>query len=306
MSSMPGPVQGPCAAWITGADVLACHPEVGSDPSVFDDAAVAASQLLFEFSGRQFNGGCEDTVRPCSGGCGCWGAIYAAGVNPMWWWGPYPAGGNAWGWFPGAGASAEGARGCGCGVLSRAKLSGYPVTAVTEVKIGGVVLPERDPDTDALNWRLDGWRWLTRMADPNDANPDAGPIARFWPACQNLALADDQPATWSVTYEYGVAPPLPGVLAAVQLAWEIYQQCAGGECKLPNGATKITRQGITVERALFLSWGLTSKRLGSKPAWSTGLTEVDAFLSAYNSIGLRRRPAVWGPDTQKYAQKLGA
>lgn len=297
MSSMPGPIQGPCNAWIDGADVAACH-EVGSDTAVLDASAIEASQLLFEYSARQYANGCVQTVRPCSNACGCWGALAAAGVNPMWWWGPYPAGGNVWGWFPGAGSS-EGVRPCGCGFLSRAKLSGYPVTAITEVKVGGDVIDEFDGDGNR-NWRLDGWRWLTRMADPNIANPDAGPIARFWPACQNLALDDDQPGTWSITYEYGAAPPLPGINAAIQLAWELYQSCNGAACQLPTGVTKLIRQGVTIDRALFLSWGRSKTG-----AWATGLTQVDAFLNAYNPAGLRRRPAVWGPDTQKFAKKLG-
>lgn len=287
MSSMSGPVMGPCEAWVTGSDVAACcSVDVGTDATVFDTVAVQASMLLFELSGRQFSGVCEQTVRPCVNGGGCWNWITwpmspgAPQISYGWgWWA-----GRGWGWGYGDGSALL----CGCSALSRAKLPGYPVVEILEVKIDGTVI-------DPSEYRLDEYVYLTRMADPTTLAP------RYWPSCQRLDLDDDQPGTWSVTYDSGVAPPVLGVSAAAQLACELYRACAGLACALPVGTTKLTRQGIEIERAPFLSWG-------RNPAghWQTGLSLVDAFLMAYNPSGLKRRPQVFSPDIQQYAKTPGS
>lgn len=302
-STAPGPVQGPCVAWIDGADVAACvAPEtVGSDAAKFELAAIEASMLLFELSGRQYTGGCEQSVRPCQNGrCGAWGGAIAQGVNPLWWWGTWPIGSSTWGWWLGE----TGSQACGCNGLSRVKLSGYPVTEIVDVLIGGESLPEFDVDTGARNWRLDNWRWLTRMWAPNADQP-SNPGPRYWPGCQNLGLDPDQPGTFAVTYRYGVAPPRAGFDAAVQLAYQLWLACNGGECALPEGVTEIDRLGVTISRSLFLSWGRT-KTGGGDLVWSTGLSQVDAFLNAYNPSRQRRRSVVWSPDVQQFAKKLGS
>lgn len=290
MSTPEGaPVLGPCQSWVTVDEVAACcSADVGSDPSLFEMASVEASMVLFEFSGRQFTGACEVlNARPFADGCSCW-AWLTSPMSPgapqipfgSFGWGLW---GTGWGWgWDGCGSA------FGCGALSRAKLTGYPVTEVTEVKVDGDVI-------DPTGYRLDEWKYLTRLADPVSLAP------RFWPACQRLDLDDDQPGTWSVSYLAGVAPPALGVSAAAQLACQIYLACIGGaSCDLPSGVTKIERQGITIERAPFLAWGLKN---GS---WATGLSLVDLFLSTYNPAGLRRRSAVWSPDVAPYSVKVGS
>ena len=170
---------------------------------------------------------------------------------------------------------------CGCQPLSTVLLAGYPVTEIAEVKIDGETQPPSE-------YRLDSRRKLVRLATTNGRY-------QAWPGCQRLDLADTEEQTFSVAYYYGVAPPATGVSAANQLACEIYRACTGGECSLPVGTTKVTRQGITVERgelATFLSSG------------QTGLVLVDAFLAAYGSAS-KRRPAVWSPDGPKYAKRVG-
>jgi hypothetical protein len=164
-------------------------------------------------------------------------------------------------------------------------LPGYPVTAIAEVLIDGVAQPPSE-------YRLDGNRKLVRLAD-------AYGKAQDWPSCQRLDLADTEENTFAVTYYYGVAPPALATRAAAQLACELYRACSseGGECALPTGTVRVTRQGVTVERAelaTFLSGG------------QTGLVQVDAFLAAYGLGGpRRRRPAIWSPDGPRYAQRLG-
>ena len=46
--------------------------------------------------------------------------------------------------------------------------------------------------------------------------------------------------------------------AAAQLGCEIYKACSGaessGDCALPSGVTRVTRQGITIEKLAFTTW----------------------------------------------------
>jgi hypothetical protein len=294
--STPGPVAGPCVSWVSSADVAeCCSADVGSDVAVFDQAAVAASMLLYELSGRRWAGLCTQTARPCLTPCGGWANL--AGFPSQAWgggWGYNALGG--WGWWSGEGSGL-----CGCQPLSAIDLPGYPAVQIEQVKIDGVVLDPVDTDGDPT-YRLDQWQTLTRLWKPNGANPQP----RFWPSCQNLALDDDQPGTYSVTYQYGVAPPLPGVLAAEQLACEIYKACAGQPCALPSGTTEVTRQGIRIQR-LLTQWNLQLSRFGLNPgSYTTGMPLVDAFLSAYAPFGKRRRSVVWSPDIESPARRLGS
>lgn len=273
--STPEPVNpGPCAAWIDGADVAAvCSAlDASGDPSVYDTYALAASQVLWELSGRQFAGECERTVRPCVPGCGCW-------PTREWAWGAW----DPWyGWWGGPGplgaASPSQGRGC-CGCLSEVKLAGYPVRQVTEVLIDGAVIA-------AENYRLDQNKWLVYL-DDSDGN------GQRWPACQNLARADTEEGTFSVTYTYGADPPTAGLLAASELACQIAAAAAGQECALPAGTTRVTRQGITVE----------VERI---KAILTRLPLTNLFLQTYNPNGLRRRSAIWSPEITSFGRSVGS
>jgi len=282
------PVDGPCQAWCDPQDIVECsNIEVGSDTSVLEQVALEASQILYSLSGRQFSGRCGPvTVRPCADNSGCWGprSTLFPGLSPgapqfaVGAWGPWPLQ-DGWGWGWGSASN------CGCAPLSRALLPGYPVAEITEVKIDGIVL-------DPSEYRLDEWRWLTRLADA-DGN------AQWWPGCQRLDLPDTEENTWSVSYIHGVVPPLAGGSAAAQLAGELYKFCTGAECATPAGTVQKTRHGVTVQMAPFVAWG---RKDGN---WATGLKMVDLFLSAYNPSGLRRRPAIWSPDGPPYARRVG-
>lgn len=283
--STPGPTLGPCSSWVSAADVAAVC--AGADPAdpVVVAAAVNASQILFEKSGRQFSGLCGPvTVRPCKDVCGCWG-------------GNYQFGGYTWVWLSWQGAygwSNEQGGTCGCGYISRVKLGDYPVREIVEVKIDGAVLPltyEDGPPT----YRLDKWRFLTRMDNP--AQPD---VQAMWPQCQNLTLDDTQNGTFSITYTYGVDPPVGGMQAAAQLACQLSLALSGKACQLPAGAATITKNGVTINRGLLATWGYDPKK-----GWATGLALVDAFLNTWNPAGLRRRGAIWTPDISRYATRLG-
>ena len=283
-------VVGPCTPWADSQDVWDCCGQpmttVGEGslavecPVDMTQFAFEASQLLYELSGRQFAGACEKTVRPC-GDRGCGFQVLSRGhivEDPYW---------SGWGW------SWNGTQGCGCRPLDRIKLSGYPVREITEVLIDGVLV---DPDT----YRLDERRFLTRTRLPME--PDT---ALFWPACQSLDLPDTASWTFSVTYRYGQDPPPLGVHAAAQLGCELYKSCSGQSCALPTGTTRITRQGIVIEKLAFSAWAFTSAGSGQAPGWHTGLPLVDAFLGGYNPSGIKRRPTFWAPGHKQYARKVG-
>lgn len=289
------PVEGPCGQWISGADVANCvRLDYNADSCwIFDTAAFNASAVLYEVSGRQFPGSnCVRTVRPCSTTCGCWGGPLSAGFQPWWWsgtsWGYGGAGAwGPWGWYDGAGARH------GCSPKSRVKLSGYPVYKIESVTIDGDELPEFDADTGARNWRLDGWRWLVRMDAP-------GPpvVPQFWPGCQNRSLDADQPGTFEVAYRWGAEVPGVGAAAAIEVAQQLYLACGGADCILPAGVTRVVRQGIEIDRSLLANW--------MDPKKQTGLVNLDAFLAAYWS-GQRggRRTAIFSPDVQQFARRVG-
>lgn len=281
--AVTGPQPGPCTPWIDCGDIQEqCDT---TDLALLDGIAQAAGSVLFQLSGRQFSGRCEQTVRPHSDSCGCWPYNLLPGLSPgapqypagAGGWGPWGWWGTGWGW---------GGADCGCASVSSALLVGYPVREVTEVKIDGDVI-------DPGEYRLDEWRWLTRLDDAD------GNLQR-WPGCQDLARPDTEVGTWSATYFYGQDVPIEGKYAAQQLACDIYASLNGGACKTPERTIQQTRQGVTVQMAPFVSWGRKDGQ------WATGLTLVDLFLSAQNPSGLRRRPTIWSPDGVRYPSIIGS
>ena len=249
---------------------------------MFDLAAEQASHLLFELSGRIFSGECgPKTVRPPCHGCSCGYQVLSRGyvVGP-------------WNYDGGAYASLCDYCMVSC-APSRVKLSGYPVRSISEVKVDGVVVD----DSLYTIWKR---RYLSRLDDGH------------WPYGQNLTLADTEEGTFSISYTYGADPPELGMAAAAQLGCQLYAACdpsaSGTECVLPTGVTRVTRQGITIEKLAFTTWAFTRGRFarsGRAAGWNTGLPLVDAFLNTYNSNGLTRRPTIWAPGHRQYAQEAG-
>lgn len=278
-----------CTPWLDGADVATCCEVDGSsDPSIFDQAAEVATDLLFQLSLRRFPGICERTVRPCRTTCACPWQVLSRGYvvwnwnlyNPLYGWG-------AWGW--GGGCDGDD---CGCTPLSRVLLAGY-VQSIEEVLIDGEVV---DPAT----YRIDNHRWLSRTRETPD-----DPIT-LWPGCQDKTLPETEHGTWAVTYSYGHDVPVSGVAAATQLACEIYKSCTNQPCALPRNTSRVTRQGLTVERPFFQSFSFEKGGRSIPRGWNTGLPAVDSFLSAYNPTGLQREPIIWTPTHRlRYAQSVG-
>lgn len=280
------PTPGPCSPWIDGDYAAGCGPDlgVGSETWRLDDAAADGSALMFELSGRQFPGVCTRKVRPCREKCGCW-SYYTGG---SWsWMGSWSGGFN---WGMGSWVNEEGGR-CGCDRLSQVKLGGSPIREILEVKISGVVLPQYDDDGN-LNWRIDRNKYLTRMDSPGPPR-----VRRLWPGCQNLSLADTEDGTFSISYTWGIDVPELGKQAAGQIARELWKACSGDKCALPSRVTKIVRQGVTMDRIALAADLLRGG--------GSGLPLVDAFIASSNPAKMRRKPAVWSPDVQKYARPEG-
>ncbi len=257
----PGAVSGPCNAWTTNEDVAACcDAVVGTDYELFEEAATAASRTLWTLSGRLYNGTCDRTVRPCTNYSGCFQVLDRGHIVGDW---------NGWGWN---------GTPCGCSPVSEVKLW-YPVREVIEVKIDGDVVPSTD-------YFIYDRRKLVRKNGGR------------WPVCQDMSRDATEDGTFSVRFTYGQNPPQSGQMAARELACEIYKSCSSddgnGECRLPTGVTRITRQGITIDRNFF-------RRDPRTGAWNTGLALVDQFLNEVNSSALQRRPSIWSPSV-KYAR----
>lgn len=274
-------VYGPCQPWISAEEiVLACGDEL-TDATAYkaDSAAEIGSSVMWDLSGRQFDGVCERTVRPCTDRCGCFG-IGILGLGPWYWGGGYgyglgsPLNSSGGYWFSECGDS------CGCGYLPTVRLAGYPIREILEVKIGGDVV---DPDT----YRLDRRRELVRLSS-SPGNPN------FWPACQDLSLPDTAAGTFSVKYRWGAGIPELGKQAAAQLGCEVYKALNGKPCQLPSKATKIVRQGVTIDRVT--GWAQMFR------SGSTGLSLVDLFIAQVNPSGMKRRPAVFSPDLQQFGR----
>lgn len=266
-----------CSAWVTGDEVLDCcqaaEETVGTFGSLLDEAALVASELLFDLSGRRWAGACllED-VRPCHGDCDCGFQVLPRGhvVDPY----------GVYGWS----TSCSG-RSCWCHDLSRVKLAGYvpDTTSIVEVLIDGVIV-------DPSEYRVDEHKWLTRKNGGH------------WPSCARADLDSTEVGTFSISYEYGRPVPFAGINAAKQLACQVFLQCSdggdGGDCDLPAGAARITRQGITIERAFF--------QRNADGVWATGLTAVDYFLNAVNPNGIPRRALFISPGSRgRYARPVG-
>lgn len=111
-----------------------------------------------------------------------------------------------------------------------------------------------------------------------------------WPKCQNLALDDTQPDTWSVTVTYGKEPPELVKLATAELACQFIKSCVGQPCMLPQRMQSISRQGITIgllDPMAFLAQG------------STGIYIVELARNTFNPSRLARRSGVYSPDMGK-------
>lgn len=246
--------------------MLCCSTE-GVNVATIDRMLMAATEVYWALSGRQF-GVCQiPPLRPCRRDC--WN-----GYGTEW------LGGNPFvgGWAP-AGWQNRGplwlgltcgscVGDCSCTTVEEALLPS-PVAEVVEVKIDGAVLP-------VTAYRVDDWRLLVRT--------DGG----VWPACQTMGAADTATGTWSVTVKVGKRVPVLGELAVAELGCELVKGCSEpNECAIPAHIVARTRAGVSesfIDLADLVKYKLT------------GLPQGDYFLRSFNPSGLSSRSSVHSPD----------
>jgi hypothetical protein len=156
---------------------------------------------------------------------------------------------------------------CGCGSrwekLDLLEWVSGPIVEITDVTVNGATV------TDDY-WTLVNHRWLTAL-DPDDSTPT--PLLP-WPY-QNMRRLTGE-GVWSVTVEHGQNPPAPLRMAAAELACQLLQRMLGRDCDLPDNATSVSRQGVTVS-------------LQARTEGKIGLPTVDAVIETYGCIGKRGR-----------------
>jgi hypothetical protein len=250
---------GPCEIW----DPIWCGELSTAAMSVTGDAVTMATEVLWQLSGQRF-GLCEVTLRPCRNDC-----AEGYGTFDQWWpgvGGSFRSGGGPrpW-WFNGVWANVCGGCGgsCSCTLLDEALLPA-PTREVVEVRLDGIVM---DPSL----YRVDENRKLVRTD------------GQLWPMCQDMALDDSQPGTWSVTITVGEDVPALARRAVGELAAEFAKDCAGEECQVPYDVTSLNRQGIS------LSFGNPNVEKIDPLIRLLGLRMVRLFLATYNPGNLRHR-----------------
>jgi hypothetical protein len=253
---------GPCTPW----DAIwpqSCDLSTAT-PAITGYALQAATEVLWSLSGQRF-GLCTVTLRPCRRECsevpwpgGQWPATWPGQTYPL------PV------WINGewlnltCGVCVQG---CSCATISEAVLPA-PVYDIVQVKLDGSPMVTG-------SYRIDDYRLLVRT----DGD--------MWPVCNNLALADTEVGTWSVTARFGEVPTTLASIAVGELACEFVKALTGAECQLPYTVTSLVRQGVS------LTFDNPSEELKNG---FTGLRFVDMFINTYNPGGLRSRSRVYDID----------
>ena len=218
---MPLP-NGPCANWLTPQELQASCPNgpvYAGNETLYADCARAASEVLFEMSGRQFSGGdCVYAVRPVLQRH----ALRAAS------WAMYTWSGGSFVDDP--------------IVLSLIadtpdgrwlRLYGH-ANEIVRVRIDGVDLP-------GTAYRLERERYLVRTD------------GKVWPSGQDMTADTDSPGSFLIEYKHGLAVPTAGKIAAKSLGCNFVRALSSGTCSLPENTTQVVRQGVTITKEITAS-----------------------------------------------------
>lgn len=281
--------------WAQPSDITEVDPST-LDPAVLAECLQAATDVLFQLSGRQFTGLASDVVRPlprvinrdhgrpvaassgwtmaAGGGWGYYSGGYMAGF-----------GYSRWGWITTNQEELPDGS-----TIPSVNLGAFPVTGITRVLIDGVTV-------DSTTYRVDNFKSLVRVINPAENPADNNNPG--WPSRQRLDLPSSEVGTFEVALTYGIRPPRIGIMAAAELAYQLYlavSPTGAGQCSLPKRVTQITRQGITavvLDPMAFLDEG------------KTGLIRCDYFLKSVNPGKLRRRATVMSPDIGRRVRRTG-
>lgn len=252
--------RGPCEDW----SPIWCCALTGAAVAATGTALSAATEILHNLTAQQF-GLCPVTVRPCRHDCSSAPSSWLG--DPGWAGWTYPQPLLRDGQWSNLTCGVCGDH-CSCSEICEAWLPG-PISSIVTVKLNGTVL------VSGTDYRVDDYRKLVRLG------------GGCWPACQEMALADTEDGTWSVTYLFGQEVPVIGRYAVGELACEIARACAGQACALLANATQINRAGVTIDFPTF------SELLKSG---SLGLRWVDMFIATYNPHRLATAPQVFDVD----------
>jgi hypothetical protein len=278
---MSTPRSGACAPWVQGTEIETL-PQVVERIAATDlataqvealcaEAATAASDILYERTGKIFPGQCGPvTVRPVSRPTDIDTRAWGATLSTV-------------GWVASQGfASAYGSFNPNVlahyGTLEPPTIElPYAITEIVQVKIDGQIIPSAE-------YELRDFKSLVRI------RPTAStvPTARFgWPTSQIMDLPDTERGTFSVTYMFGNPPPAAGKLAARRLGEYLLFPQLGDTTRLPTRVRQVSRQGISA---------MVTDVLDLLEKGMLGIYECDAFVKTYNPHGLQRQSAVWSPD----------
>lgn len=264
---------GMCSPWIAGSDIINLRGRDATaaiDDAVLDSSALAASEILYVLSGRQFPGPCRVTLRPATmpagSAYGDWVRLYGLMVGNVW----LGAGVGYWGW-----GTCRGGSHSECPDRREIDLGVYPITAINAVVENGVTL---NPSA----YRVDNDRLLVRVDGNN------------WNWCQDVNLPAGSAGTWSVDVSYGDQLPETARAAAVSLAMEMGKATMGLASLLPQRVTQVNRQQV--------SWVLLDPMQFFKEG-KTGVYDVDLFIATYNPTGMRSRSRVLSPDTMSRTRR---
>lgn len=197
-----------CTNWVEPADLADCNCPDDAAETVVTSAITAASEWIYNASGRRWSGTCTTTERPCGCGCGC--TVYD-------WWDQSVAWTHYYHGLPGRNFGL-----CTCTSQPIIELTYGPIIGTPTVTIGGAGFADFSVVPPNRLLRTDG---------------------NAWPTCQDYTSA----ATGMlVTYTHGATPPELGKLAAADLAAEIINSCTGNACALPSGTVNVTRRNISI------------------------------------------------------------
>lgn len=211
-----------CEPW----PAILCTDICGYSPTVTGAAFLAASELLWNATGRRFNN-CPVTIRPCRAECT---PVSERDLSLDGW--PHPTLiDGAW-LNVACGLCTAGQ--CSCSTTSEVFLPDY--ARVEGVIVDGVVLGVND-------WILYDGQRLVR-------------VGAEWPLCQDWNVKSGVGA-WSVTASFGPELTELGKLAVGILGVEVMKQMCGEDCALPFKAVTVSRRGVTIQRDADGLTGLT-------------------------------------------------
>lgn len=262
------PTEGPCT-WPLD---LSCAPDWNTYPPAVQSAATTwATYILWALTGRRY-GPCSVTIRPCGPTCGNVAGYMTWPVSMD---GTRDAG-APWmtPWIDAGVWRNCGCQGsCSCAARCEVGVPG-PVAVIDEVLVDGIVL---DPSA----YRLDYVRGQAVLVRTD---------GECWPECQDMNVDVDQPGSFAITYQRGVAVPRAGQIAAGELAAEFAKACSGAECALPQQMASLSRNGVDIEMvdpATIAEEGLT------------GIKNVDLWIRSVNPARRAQRSRVASVDTYR-------